>query len=606
MKRLSATQLDLLARRRAQALDLLLAGSATYDARVPLRLTPAGRTLLEAPAEMLVSVALSAAAATAERRSRLAGRVGEEVVALDVTVAFAADVLRSLGRRRLPFTASEVEVLLALGTTSVREEAGVTPGLEALSFAVGAAERLLVHEPASAALLTRLDAAGQAIEAVGGSPGSALVKLRRRIRVLAAAHVPGGLLDLVVIDPRDAWAEPAREILRTHGERWNGLQRLVVLLAGASTARPSASWRRETASLAAQYDRFGELLRHLLEPVLRIDLSPSGLARPPAWLLAPDNEVFVKGAAWAAAEIDEAWVVPLLGRLVLRGGAASPHPAVTAPLSLPVARGAVEALAAIGTSAAAEELTTLLGELRRRDLLKRIAGIVGEPASETAARDERIRREKRRAIRRKEDPEPRARQRHATTLVRRDLAPFLHDAGFRASAGRAFWRDLDDRVETVRCRAHAAGMTLEAGIWFRFVPRPAPPGEHADRARPDVHECDLRAGVRVGGDDLRGAGEETERWFAGWRPLAAVLRWLLIGSPSDTARGPGARGTAGHALLTGCVALQLGERAVARRHLGHAATMFRTELDERRIRDLGVVTPEWEAWLAQLEATAAH
>jgi hypothetical protein len=604
MQRLNATQLDLLARHRAHALDVLLAASATHDTRGSVRATPAGRALLDQTPEALVSVAVAAAAASVEQGRLQVGRAGEEVVALDVTAAFSSDVLRALARRRLPFAAGEIELLLVLGTGAARDRADAAAGLGTLSFAVTAAERLLDSEPAPAALLTALDGAGQTLEALGGSPGSDLAKLRRRLRVLLAAHVPGGLLDLVVIDPRDAWAEQAREILRTHGERWEGLQRLVVLLAGARAARPTATWRAETASIAARYDRFAELLRHLLEPVLRIDLSSSGLARPPAWLLAPDNEVFVKGAAWAAAEVDEPWVVPLLGRLALRGGAASPHPKVTIPLSLPVARGAIEALAANGTPAAREELSTLLSELRRRDLLKRIAAIVGERASVTAARDQRIRSEKRRAIRRSEDPASQARQRRATSLVRRDLAPLLRDAGFGTVAGRAFRRDLDDRIEVVRCRAGATGMTLEAGIWFRFVPRPGPRNEDAGGG-PAVDECDLRAGARVGDDDLRAAGGDTERWFARWRPLDVVLRWLLTGSPSGAAHGPGPRGSAGHALLTGSVARRLGETAVARRHLGHAATLFRTELDERRARDLGDVTPEWVAWLAQLEATAA-
>ena len=72
--------------------------------------------------------------------------------------------------------------------------------------------------------------------------------------------------------------------------------------------------------------------------LLVIDPSSSGLPRPPAWLLAPDNEVLVKGAVWATGEIGEPWVVPLLGRLALRGAAPSPHATVTTALSLPVTR----------------------------------------------------------------------------------------------------------------------------------------------------------------------------------------------------------------------------------------------------------------------------
>ena len=47
--------------------------------------------------------------------------------------------------------------------------------------------------------------------------------------------------------------------------------------------------------------------------------------------------------------------------------------------------------------------------------------------------------------------------------------------------------------------------------------------------------------------------------------LSAVLRWLLVGSPSDAVHTLGPRGSATHALLTGYVAMELDETAVARR-----------------------------------------
>ena len=352
------------------------------------------------------------------------------------------------------------------------------------------------------------------------------------------------MLDLLILDPRDAWAEPAKEILRTHAERWEGMQALVALLARARSTRPTEAWRREAAAIAARYDGLGELLRALLEPVIRIDLSSSGIASPPAWLLAPDNEAFVRGAIWATAEVGEPWVVPLLGQLALRGAAPSPHPTVTIALSRPVASAAVETLGMIGTPEATRELRTLLAEIRRRDLLKRIAAIVGEPTPETHARDERIRREKRRAVQRRADPEPQERQRLATAAVRRDLAPLLRQSGFSDSAGRTFWRALDDRVEVIHCKAHSGGLTLELGIWFRFVPRRAPVAERDGRPRPTAQSSDVLGNVHAWDGNLRVAGEKAVAWFARWRQLSAVLRWLLVGSPSDAVHTLGPRGSA--------------------------------------------------------------
>ena len=605
MDRLGATQLDLLARHRARSLDLLLTASAAYRGGVRLRDTPDGKAILAQPPDMLVSIAISAAAAAVERR-RLESATGDrKVFGFEAVDTFPAEVLSMLRRRRLPFSQGDVRLLLDLGTFALDRELPIARSLEPLSFAVTAAERLLDAETAPSSTLVALERAGQAIEALGVAPRSAGGALRRRIRALTATQVPGGLLDLLILDPRDAWAEPAKEILRTHAERWEGTQALVALLARARSTRPTEAWRREAAAIAARYDGLGELLRALLEPVIRVDLSSSGIASPPAWLLAPDNEAFVRGAIWATAEVGEPWVVPLLGQLALRGAAPSPHPTVTIALSRPVASAAVETLGMIGTPEATRELRTLLAEIRRRDLLRRIAAIVGEPTPETHARDERIRREKRRAVQRRADPEPQERQRLATAAVRRDLAPLLRQSGFSDSAGRTFWRALDDRVEVIHCKAHSGGLTLELGLWFRFVPRRAPVPERDGRPRPTAQSCDVLGNVHAWDGNLRVAGEKAVAWFARWRQLSAVLRWLLVGSPSDAVHTLGPRGSATHALLTGYVAMQLDETAVARRYLGLAAASYREQFGDRHSPQTRGDDPGWDAWVARLEADAA-
>lgn len=606
MDRLGATQLDLLARHRAEALDVLLPASAAYDGRARLRETPAGKALLARPAELLVSVAVSAAAAAVERR-RLQSEQADahDVVRFEAADAFPADVLAALRRRHLPFSPADLELLLDLGASTMDRDRPFARSFETLSFAVTAGERLLRADVASASLVAALERAGQAIEALGVPPRSDAGDLRRRIRALIAAQVPGGLLDLVVIDPRDGWAAPAKDVLRAHAERWAEIQRFVALLARARGPRPTVTWRRELTRLTAGYGAFGDLLQGLLEPVVAADLSSSGLASPPAWLLAPDNEVLVKGAVWATAQLEEPWVVPLLGQLALRGAAPSPHPTVTTALSLPVASASIEALAALGTPASTRELGTLLAEIRRRDLLRRIASIVGEPPPETRARDERLRREKQRSIRLRADPEPRERRRLAKAAVRRTLRPVLREVGFAESSGREFWRELDDRVETVRCTAHGDELTLALGIWFPFVPRRTPVPASAGRPRLAEHACDLHGRVRVEDGELRTAGHRAVEWFERRRPLEGILRWLLVGVPSDELFGPGRRGSQGHALLTGYVARELGEQAVARRYLGVAAASLRAEVEERRQRDASAAEDGWEALAARVEADAA-
>ena len=94
-----------------------------------------------------------------------------------------------------------------------------------------------------------------------------------------------------------------------------------------------------------------------------------------------------------------------------------------------------------------------------------------------------------------------------------------------------------------------------------------------------------------------------ERWFARWRPLSAVLRWLLVGKSSDTVFGPGAHGAPEHTLLTGYVARELGEESVARKRLARAAAHFRETLDDREVGTIEAAS-EQEAWVERLEADA--
>ena len=117
-----------------------------------------------------------------------------------------------------------------------------------------------------------------------------------------------------------------------------------------------------------------------------------------------------------------------------------------------------------------------------------------------------MRREKRRLIQLTQDPEPKARQREASAFVRRELAPMLRAAGFDDSAGRTFWRHLDDRVEVLHCKAHRGGLTLELGVWFRCVARAHAVPEREGRERPNEFHCDLRGNVHAWSDDLESAG----------------------------------------------------------------------------------------------------
>ena len=370
----------------------MLVASSAYRGTARLRETSEGRVLLQESPKRLVSVGVSAAAAAIERR-RLQEVAAREngIVRVESADVFPAQVLETLKRRRLPYEAEDVELLLDLGASTMRPDRVLARSFETLSFGVAAARHLLGAEPGAPTVIAALERAASAVDELGSGVNGNAESVRRRIRALLAANVPGGLLDLSIIDPRDGWAELASEALRRESETWSGTQELLALLAAATRPRPTKAWRRTSAGLAASHPGYGDLLFRLLTPLLKIELTSSGVPWPPMWLLAPQNEVLARGAAWATADVDEPWVTPLLGRLALRCAAPSPHPTVTTALhrrsrAVPSRRSPRSARRRLGRAPGAPRRDPA------RDLLKRIAAIVGEPLDETLARDDRVRR----------------------------------------------------------------------------------------------------------------------------------------------------------------------------------------------------------------------
>ena len=570
--------------------------SATYSGEVDLRELPEGRALLAEPRELLASVAVTAAAGANETSRRVQARAVGGLVRLDWEDFLAIRILQALRRRTLPFEPEDVELVLDLGASTIAPDSGFGRAWETLSFGTSAAARLLRVQPGSAPIVGALGRAGAAIEDLGmvAFHTYGVSPLRARIRALLAASVPGGLLDLSSIRDDDEWGPLAAGALRLHATRWEHAQDFLALLARATASRPTKKWRRESSELSTGYPEYGDLLRALLEPVLEIDPVPSGVGMPSVWLLTPENGILARGAVWATADVHADWVVPLLGRLALRGAARSPTEKETAALSATIAGAAIGALAEIGTEPALAELRALLGEIQRRDILKRIAAIVGEDESVTGARDERIRREKERAVREQMRDEQSPDQHRLSSFVRGELGRKLRSAGFDRSKGRTFWRTLDDRVERVDCRVQRDELTLWLRIGLDFVPHVAAVVDDATRP-PDAD--DLGGRLPVDTDDATSIVEWVEEWFARWRDLTHVRDWLLERESADEVFGWGEPGSPERSLPLGYVARELGDVAVARLHL-HAAAAFYRE----RVTDAS--TPEFLAWLEMLESDA--
>lgn len=610
-------QVALLAQRRERSRDVLdaLLAEVELSRGLPDSDAQAFSGLLRSPPDLRVACVISVLAAEHERLGAAAAAAesddprADALRALEAALAGALEgteplpnpmlvmgiALDKLQARRLPFSASDVELMLDLGLD--RTAFWLFP------LTVAAAERVLSVEPGNPPVLSALErAAGRLDDHWRGHYDSDLRAARMRIRALVAASSPGGLLDLSVVQEGDAWAEPARAAMVAHAGRWEGVQDVLAHLASTRGSKPTKAWAVRAAQLLEAHSDAASLFQELLELVLEIEVvpTPDVVAWPPRWLLAPGNETLLKGAAWSLRFVCGDWVVPLLGRLALRGAARSPDDIVTTPLSASVANAAVDTLIALATAEGEAELRRLLYELRRRDLLKRIAAALDESPAETASRDEAIRREKKRAVREKANPRPAAEQRDASTRVRTELAPRLWDLGFTSRSGRTFWRRHVDRIEVLHVASKRGVLSVEAGVWFAAPRRrrepPIPDGELC----PSFAQCDLQ--TRLAPDDLADSALRAEGWFLRFEDRAGVLAFLLSDENEDVA---GAPGSPVRDWLIGYLAPHAGRPELAAEHLGRAAAFYREQLEARRDLAPGDMTPDWESWVEGLEADAA-
>jgi hypothetical protein len=605
-------QVALLAEHRFHAHDLVeaLYAEVAESHGYPDPSSAALQALLDSEQGLQVSCAIALLAAEHDRIEALPDPPPESEIATSVAQAIEdalagkaewnsmlvlSGALQTLLGRRPPFSASDVELMLDIGVDRT--------GFWLFPYTVAAAERVLAAEPGSPAVLAALErATGRLDDHWRASYDADLRAARGRIRALLAANLPAGLLDLSVVSDGDAWAEPARAVLAGHDKRWEGVPDALALFAAARTSKPTKKWDARCAELLDGRPELPSLSRELLELVLEIDLvpTPDTVPYPPRWLLAPGNETLLKGAVWSLRNVPDDWVVPLFGRLALRGAAPSPDDGVPTPLSATVANASVDSLIARETDEARDELRRLLSELRRRDLLKRIAASLGESHDATTARDDAVRREKQRAVRAKADPRPQLEQRSLSTRVRTELAPRLRDLGFTAKKGRTFWRHQPDRVEVVHVASRRGEASVRAGVWFRGARERRTPALEDGDAYPSEAACHLLTGIDA--DDLAQAAVDAETWFLRWDDLAAVLSHLLSDAHEDV--HVGGSGSASRDLLIGYLAPKAGRRELAAEHLSRAAAFHRELLENRRSIAPRDVTPDWEAWVDGLEADA--
>jgi hypothetical protein len=128
---------------------------------------------------------------------------------------FTSELIRRVGKRRLPYSRDDVSLLLEL--------THAYPASDRLRYALTVAERHLDHRPGDPDTMRSLEnLLGLSGESAADTP-TAIVELEPRVRALLARHAPGGLLDLTVLGDDDAFGLAARVAVEDQALRWDGV-----------------------------------------------------------------------------------------------------------------------------------------------------------------------------------------------------------------------------------------------------------------------------------------------------------------------------------------------------------------------------------------------
>jgi uncharacterized protein DUF4132 len=298
----------------------------------------AGRLLLAADGEMLVSVASVAAS---------------RAVADDVFLSPGTRILSALSRKRLPFVADDVRLLLSLAASARSRwfPPQIAPTVTIAEAWCGQ------HGPAEVERELR-----ELMQAVLGhrKPGSDRERtgLAGRLRSLIADD----RLDLSAIDEKEDFGKRARQSVSAL--RPEGLAPLLVHLASAGSSRPSGVWQRRAIELAEAAPDGDRLVRGLLESAVEaVPRTDSFAGVQFSLLYAEDvNATLLRGALWAAAALRRPWAAPLATSILRR--------VVDAPSKVTTA--CVYGLGELGTPDALTALSQARARVTDRGLLKLI------------------------------------------------------------------------------------------------------------------------------------------------------------------------------------------------------------------------------------------
>ncbi|MFD8011879.1 DUF4132 domain-containing protein [Streptomyces sp. NPDC058955] len=277
-----------------------------------------------------------------------------------------AAALAGLARRDLGWSADEADLLLS---RILGGEAGVAPHELRADFTALVPLAVAACEQAGDFSRSHVRTLRRIAEGLRGFSQDGFSLLRDRLDALLAreTRVDPGLLPRHVLDGFDEYGPRMRA---AHAEPLAGPGVAAFLAHCALLDKPRATrvWRRRAAELLAGAERGAEVVRLLLEGVTdqaahRVnDPDPVGMGIPT--LASAANTSLVRGLLWAALDVREEWVVPLVGAVALHAGTGlGGHGGMCR--SQPMATAAVAVLGEF-PAYRAEEAVAELGRLPRR------------------------------------------------------------------------------------------------------------------------------------------------------------------------------------------------------------------------------------------------
>lgn len=328
--------------------------------------TAAGERLLEQDDDTVRSALFAALAA-----SDVEGSSGVVVLGGDDWLAHSAasELASGLARRKLSYTAEDVQLLLAYADGAAQP----WTRFDRLRVAVAAAESFARDHgiaPVEKELRRALDRLDRSSD-LGWETDR--TRLLARLRKLVASSA-----GIELVSDADAWGKAARKLLASHGGP--GSAELVLHLSQATSGpTPSGKWVARAREVIGGVDGGEELVRQLLELAVGV---PDGTRR--VWggnayqYVVDENAVLLRGLIWAAGVIAADWAARVIGALAEH--AASPFEGGYEERSMKMANAAVRQLGSLESDEALEVLAQLRGRIKHRSIRKQIEAALAEAA----------------------------------------------------------------------------------------------------------------------------------------------------------------------------------------------------------------------------------